>query len=107
MNKSYFMARGWMLRIEDGAESVIHVRSGALWLTQERDGRDYYLAAGSTFRLDRDGLAVAQATRRSSVTLTAAHPVGAAKARTTLGAWVGRLWAGLFAPHGRPTTALL
>jgi Protein of unknown function (DUF2917) len=67
MNKRYFMARGRMLRIEDAAESVIHVRSGALWLTQERDPRDYYLPAGSSLRLSAEGLAIAQALRPGTV----------------------------------------
>jgi len=70
MDKRYYIARGRLLRIRDGAKRVLHVRRGALWLTQEGDRRDYYLAAGSTFRLDRDGLAVAQATRPTTVMLT-------------------------------------
>lgn len=70
MSTSYVMARGRVLRIEDAAGSVLHVRSGAVWLTQEGDRRDYYLPAGSSLRLDREGLALAQATRHSSVVLT-------------------------------------
>jgi len=55
------MERGSILRIEDARGSVLHVREGAVWLTQEGDPLDRYLAAGARFSLDRDGLAVAQA----------------------------------------------
>ena len=72
--KTYLMARGGILRIQDGAGSVLHVQSGALWVTQEGDGRDYYLGEGSTFKLSSDGLALAQATRASNVSLSAPEP---------------------------------
>jgi len=63
------MTRGSVLRIEDGRDRLIYVWEGELWLTQERDGRDRILAAGDSFRLDRDGVALAQALRRSTITL--------------------------------------
>lgn len=75
MSTSHFMPRGRILRIEDAAESVIQVRDGALWVTQEGDSRDYYLAAGSSFRLDRGGLVIAQATRPSTVIVKSAAGV--------------------------------
>lgn len=104
MNKSYFMARGRVLRIEDAAETVLHVRSGALWLTQEGDRRDYYLPQGSSFRLSRDGLAIAQATRASTVILAGGRAAHAQKARTLM-ARLTQFWAALYAPHSRPSTA--
>ena len=67
MSRSYFLARGRLLRIEDAAGCVIRVRSGALWVTQEGDRRDYYLPARSSLVLERDGLALAQATQHSTV----------------------------------------
>jgi hypothetical protein len=69
MNNELTLARGSVLRIEDGQDLVVHVREGSLWLTQERDRRDYYLGAGDSFRLDRDGLAIASATRPSRIAL--------------------------------------
>lgn len=108
MNREYLvqgslaMTRGSVLRIEDGADLLMHVCEGSLWLTQEGDRRDRYLGAGSWFRLDRDGVAVASALQRSVVTL---YP--AARPRASLGARVRRFWAQLFAPHARPTTASL
>lgn len=34
MTKTYAMQRGRILRIDDGAGSVVRVHSGGLWLTQ-------------------------------------------------------------------------
>ncbi len=91
MTKTYFMTRGRMLRIRDGAASQLHVLRGALWVTQEGDPRDYYLPAGSTLRLTSNGLAIAQATRPSSVSLSVAEPVKAASDRS--------FWSSLSAPQ--------
>ena len=118
---SLAMQQGSVLRIEDGCDLVVYVWEGALWLTQEGDPRDRYLRAGSWFRLDRDGVAVAHATERSTVTLTAAQPqlyaarialgpvelYSAAREKAPLAARLRRFWTGLFAPHARPTTAAL
>lgn len=61
------MERGSILRIEDARGSVLHVREGAVWLTQEGDPLDRYLGPGQSFRLDRGGLALAQAISRHTV----------------------------------------
>jgi hypothetical protein len=106
MTKTYVMARGRILRIQDGSGSVLRVQSGALWLTQEGDSRDYYLADGGAFQLTGKGLVIAQATRPSSVSLTAVNPVMAAKGRG-FGARVARFWSSLYAPYARPTTVSL
>ena len=109
---SLAMKQGSVLRIEDGCDLVVYVWEGALWLTQEGDPRDRYLRAGTWFRLDRHGVAVAHATERSTVTLTAPEPERYAR-RIALGqmeiysAARAGFWAGLFAPHARPTTASL
>lgn len=106
MTKTYFIARGRILRIQDGVGRVLRVQSGALWLTQEGDSRDYYLADGSAFQLTGGGLVIAQATRPSSVSLSAVHPVMAAKG-PSLGARLARFWSSLYAPYARPTTVSL
>ena len=64
------LRRGSLLRIEDGRDTVITVLRGELWLTQEGDRRDRYLAAGQSFRLDRQGVAIASAMRHSLVSLS-------------------------------------
>lgn len=124
---SLAMTRGSVLRIEDGRDILVHVWQGALWLTQEDDPRDRYVGAGQWFRLDRNGAAIAYATRRAVVTLTAPRPeryarrielvragtgisvelYSAAAANASPGARLRRFWAGRFAPQARPTTASL
>ena len=100
------MTRGSVLSLEDGRGFVLHVREGSVWLTQEGDRQDRYLGTGASFRLDRDGLAVAQATSHSTVTLTPPQPQVRLQ-REPLAARLRRVWTGLFAPHARPTTAAL
>ena len=121
------MTRGSVLRIDDGCDLLLYVWEGEVWLTQETERRDRFIGAGGWFRLDRNGAAIAAATQRSVVTLTAPQPeqyasritltnagsatpvelYSAARERAPLGARLRRLWAGLFAPHSRPTTAAL
>jgi len=61
--------RGGMLKIQDGRGVVIEVKRGMLWLTQEGDPRDRYIGAGDWLRLDSDGLTIANALKRSFVTV--------------------------------------
>jgi hypothetical protein len=68
------MPRGGSLRIDDGCGILIYVWEGELWLTQEGSRKDHMLGAGSSFRLDRDGAAIALSFRRSVVTLTSPEP---------------------------------
>ena len=106
VNGALAMTRGSVLRIEDGRGLLLHVREGSVWLTQEGDRQDRYLGAGASFQLDRDGLAIAQATSRSTVTLVAPQPQAGAR-RVSAAERVRRFWTGLFAPQARPTTASL
>jgi hypothetical protein len=119
------MARGSVLRIEDGRDVLIHVANGELWLTQEADGRDRCLAAGAWFRLERNGVAIAQSLEHTVVSLCAPErelyarritvgkagsPIvtelyGAQAARASRGGRLRRMWASLYTPHARPTTA--
>jgi hypothetical protein len=62
---------GDLLRIENGRGLLLAVRSGAIWLTQETDPRDFFLAAGRRMRLDKDGLSVAYASVPATLTLAA------------------------------------
>jgi hypothetical protein len=115
------MTRGSVLRIEDGRDMVIYVWEGGLWLTQEGDRRDRYLGAGDCFRLECNGVTLAQATARSAVSLTAPQPelyakrVAVTKAGTGIQAELyaapeknaPTFWTRLFAPRARPTTAAL
>ncbi|OAI52372.1 hypothetical protein AYO46_05595 [Betaproteobacteria bacterium SCGC AG-212-J23] len=63
------------LRIEDGAGMVVEVSQGEVWLTQERDPRDYYLRAGEWLRIDRKGSVVVSAVGDDAwIGLTALRP---------------------------------
>jgi len=41
------------LRLDKATGLVVEVARGAVWLTQERDPRDYFLSAGDWLRIDR------------------------------------------------------
>lgn len=123
---SIAMTRGSILRVEGGRDLTLYVWEGAVWLTQEGDPRDRYVGPGEWFRLDRQGVAVAHATQRTVMSITAPIPerfakrivlakagsalpieLYAAAARASLRARLLRFWAGLFASPARPTTAAL
>lgn len=114
------MTRGSVLRIEDGRDMTICVWEGGLWLTQEGARRDRYLGPGDCFRIQRDGVTLAQATARCTVSLTAPRPQFYAKrvAMTKAGTGIQAelyasardtegFWTRLFTPYSRPTTAAL
>jgi hypothetical protein len=81
------------LRIENGRGLLLAVRSGAIWLTQEADPRDFFLTAGRFMRLDNDGLSVAYASLPA--TLTVAATPGPDNARPS--SFIHRLGRSLFA----------
>ena len=89
------MARGSVLRIRDAQGLVLQVHEGALWLTQEGDALDRYLGPGASFRLDRGGLALAQAIS-AHTRLTVIPPRRRRPAS---------LWARLFAAHSGAAAA--
>jgi len=79
------MARGSLARIEDGRGLLVYLWDGELHITQEHDRRDYFVRAGGWFELDREGLALVYAVRRSALTLSAPVPSHYAR-RITLSA---------------------
>jgi hypothetical protein len=68
------MPRGSVLRIDDGPGVVVYVWEGEVWITQDGSARDHVLGAGQWFRIDRRGAVLAQAFRRSSVSLSCPLP---------------------------------
>lgn len=64
------LPRGSLLRIDDGAGMLVHVREGEVWLTEEDSAADHLLGPGQQYRLTRGGAALAHAFRRSVVTLS-------------------------------------
>ena len=77
------MTRGSVVLIEDGKGMLVYVWDGGVWLTQENDSRSHFLAPGQWFLLDRGGVTVVHALKRSVLTLTAPEPALYAK-RVTL-----------------------
>jgi hypothetical protein len=67
------LARGSLLRIEDGREMLVHARDGCVWITQEGEGRDVLLEAGQWFRISRGGRTVVSALRDSVLALTSPY----------------------------------
>ncbi len=84
------MPRGSLLRIDGGAGVLVHVWKGEIWLTQEGSTKDHVLGAGQSFRVDRGGATLAQAFRRSVVSLTPPAP-----RMSALSAWAAKLLAPL------------
>jgi ferric-dicitrate binding protein FerR (iron transport regulator) len=55
------LAPGRSLRVRDAAGCIVTCCAGAVWITQERDARDIFLATGQSFTFDRPGLALIHA----------------------------------------------
>jgi len=68
---------GELLRLRDAAGRHLGVVRGAVWITQFGDRRDHVIEAGSSFRFDRDGVAVVQALDGEAVVVLEADIAGA------------------------------
>ncbi len=126
------MARGSLARIVDGKGLALEVWDGELWITQERDPRDYFIRPGERFEVKREGLVLAYALRakphhahgrRAGVLRAPHHADDAGRARPSawsttapvkrpagspgLGHRLARFWANAYASHSNPTTAAL
>jgi hypothetical protein len=66
-NGNFQLARHGHLTVMDGRGSSMQCLFGSVWVTQDGDPRDIVLAAGDSFTLDRDGLAIVYATSDSGV----------------------------------------
>jgi len=68
------MPRGSLMLIEHGRGMQIELWDGELWITQEGDNRDYVIRAGSSFRVEREGIVLANSLKGARITLTAPVP---------------------------------
>jgi len=59
-----------VLRLYDPSGARVECLRGALWITQNRDHEDYFLAANDALSLDRPGLALIHAQEPSEVVLS-------------------------------------
>ena len=124
------LPRGSLLLIEHGRGVQIELWDGELWITQEGDGRDHVIGPGAKFRLEREGILLANALKGAQLTLTAPVPAhyaervvltlaGSAprvlyeRSRERCG-WlagighrIARYWTNLYASQSYPNTAAL
>ena len=125
------LARGFAARLEDARGLAIEVWDGELWVTQAGDRRDHFIRPGERFRIERDGVVLAQALSPSHATLTAAVPACYARRISVMApdggtarviyersseraGWLARLgyrlaraWVNAYAARSHPTAAAL
>jgi len=63
---------GQFLKIRDGRGQTLAVFDGLVWVTQDGDPRDAFVAKGDVFKFDRRGLAIVEALKESRLALLAA-----------------------------------
>ena len=81
-----------VIRLYDPIGARIECVRGALWITQDRDFEDHFLAADDALTLDRGGLALIHAQERSDVVLfePAPRPRLGARIARALAQWLDR-----------------
>ena len=62
---------GQFLKIQDGKGQMLAVFEGLVWVTQDGDPRDAFVAKGGVFEFDREGLAVVEALKESRLAVLA------------------------------------
>jgi predicted ABC-type sugar transport system permease subunit len=103
------LAPNQMLAISGGVGMTVSCIRGSIWITQNNDRRDVVLAAGETFVVDRDGVALLSAMAPSKVAMqpaVAQRPAWLAKLVSMLGTLSGRMVARLAAPAHHPAVEL-
>jgi hypothetical protein len=68
------LGSGEILKIRDGGGRTVAVFEGLVWVTQNGDPRDAFLAKGETFTLDRPGLAIVEALSETRLAVVDAPP---------------------------------
>ena len=63
-----------VIRLHDPRGARVECLQGALWITQNKDHRDYFLAANDALTLDRPGLALIHAQEPSEIVLSEPPP---------------------------------
>jgi hypothetical protein len=61
------MAKEILVRIEDGRGTMVRVVSGSVWITEEGDPRDRFMAAGARLAIASDGVTLVSALAPSTV----------------------------------------
>jgi len=81
-----------VLRLYDPEGARVECLGGELWITQDKDFEDHFLAAGEALTLDHGGLALIHAQRASDVVLVEAAPRMTLRGRLAraAGKWLAR-----------------
>jgi hypothetical protein len=74
----YDLREGQLLRIGQAQGVRVQVSKGRVWITEEGVFDDFFVGAGSWFRLLRPGTAVIEAMTRSDILVTSSRSDGAA-----------------------------
>src|ERR1051325_9491779 len=110
------MPRGSLLLIEHGRGMQIELWDGELWITQEGDTRDHVVRGGTSFRVEHEGIVLANSLKAERITLTlagSAPRVLYERARERggrlggIGHRIVRYWTNQSAPQSSPITAAL
>jgi len=62
---------GQFMKIRDGKGQILAVFDGLVWVTQDGDPRDAFVAKGGVFTFDRPGLAIVEAVKESRLAVLA------------------------------------
>jgi len=62
---------GQFMKIQDGRGQMLAVFDGLVWVTQDGDPRDAFVAKGGVFTFDRPGLAIVEAVKDSRLAVLA------------------------------------
>jgi hypothetical protein len=68
------LGTGEFLKIRDGEGRRLQVIDGMVWITQDGDPRDAFVAKGESFVFDRGGLAIVEALVDSRMAVLASEP---------------------------------
>ena len=65
--KVWDLAPDELVRLDGARGTTLRITRGTVWITLEDDTRDVVLTAGDVFTIDRGGLTLVEAQRRSTV----------------------------------------
>jgi len=68
---------GQFLKVRDAEGQTLAVFDGLVWVTQDGDPRDAFVAKGGAFTFDRPGLAIVEALKESRLAVLATAAVDA------------------------------